>query len=106
MLHAGQRVVCVDDRIYRNVHAYPNEMLPKRGMIYTVREIIPLRAVYGEDGLRLVEIVNRPRRYNSPRGWVTNELAFRIWRFRPVSATNIDVFLKMLEPAPRVVEFA
>ena len=53
---------------------------------------------YDEDGLRLVEIVNAPRQYESPTGPVVDEIAFRLSRFHPVRTTNIDALLKMLEP--------
>jgi hypothetical protein len=73
--------------------------LPKRGSVYTIREIVPCKEMgFDEDGLRLVEIVNLGRRYVSPTGPVTHELAFRVSRFRPVRTTNIDVFRQMLEP--------
>jgi hypothetical protein len=98
MLYVGQRVVYVDDR-RKNLITHPHETLPKLGSVYTVRDIIPCRALYGddEDGLYLVEIVNPVR--------IKYELAFRVSRFRPVQTTNIDVFLRMLKPT-RVVEVA
>jgi hypothetical protein len=69
------------------------------------RSVLPYKrqGLYTEDGVRLVEIVNRPRRWRSPTGWRDTELAFRISRFRPVRSTNIDVLLQMLEPV-RVLE--
>jgi hypothetical protein len=85
MLHVGRRVVCVDaDYRRRGVAVLPTETLPKRGSVYTVRDIIPCRELYGldEDGLRLVEIVNLPRRLVSSSGAIGHELAFRISRFR------------------------
>ena len=48
---------------------YPLETLPKRGSIYTVREIV----CSDEDGLRLVEIVNPALEYLAPSGSVTHE---------------------------------
>src|SRR5262245_23161558 len=105
MLYVGQRVVYVDDR---NVGTYGKrgETLPKLNCVYTVREIIACQALYGydDDGVRLVHIINPPRRYRSPSGPIFHELAFRVRRFRPVRGTNIDVFLTMLEPAPKVLE--
>ena len=60
MLYVGQRVVCVDDRRGAlDVYVYPHERLPKRGIVYTIREIIPCRELYGydDDALYLAEIV-------------------------------------------------
>jgi hypothetical protein len=92
MLHVGQKVVYVDDNYRRGVKVLPTETLPKLGCV------IPCRELYGldEDGLRLVEIVYRPRQLLSSTAALALELAFRVSRFRPV--TNIDVFLAMLEP--------
>jgi hypothetical protein len=91
----------VDDRIEGATTWYRHETLPAHGRIYTIRGIVPCIARgFDEDGLHLVEIVNRPRRW--PEGRRT-ELAFRISRFRPLRSTNIDVFLQMLEPT-RVLE--
>ena len=84
-----------------------SQMLPTRGAIYTVREIVPCMARgFDEDGLHLVEIVNAPRQWRPLTGERrVAELSFRISRFRPVRGGNIDVFLKMLEPT-RVLEVA
>jgi hypothetical protein len=97
----GQRVVYVDDRRAAGTRWYPYDTMPKLGSIYTIREVIDCRPYgYAEHALYLVEIVNVPRhRYASPSGPMMHELAFRVSRFRPVRTTNIDVFLKMLEPA-------
>jgi hypothetical protein len=66
-----------------------------------VRAIAP-RVVHGydEDGLLLAEIVNPVLTIKSGTGTRESELAFRMSRFRPLRATNIDVFLDMLEPVP------
>ena len=53
---------------------------------------------FDEDGLRLVEIVNRVDTYRSPLGPRFGECTYRISRFRPLRTTSIDVFTKMLEP--------
>ena len=103
MLSAGQHVVCLNDQF---VAAHLSQKLPTRGAIYTVRAVVPCMARgHDEDGLHLVEIVNAPRQWCSPTGPRVTELCFRISRFRPVRAGNIDVFLKMLEPT-RVLEVA
>ena len=100
MLHLGQKVICVRDSNWpRGPYGY-TPTLPQKGVVYTIRAIVPCRALFGrdEDGLHLVEIVNPtlPRK----SGWVNGELAFRISRFRPVRTTSIDVFTKMLKPVP------
>lgn len=97
----GQRVVCVNTRNWPRDDRRPT--YPKRGAVYTVRAIYPGRAHgYDEDGLRLVEIVNRRGTYWSPDGRRRRcELAFRMSRFRPLRTTNIDVFTRMLEPVPQ-----
>ncbi len=96
-LHVGQKVVCVNDRQTSGYSHMP--YLPKLGSVYTIRAIVPCKVYgYDEDGVWLVELVNTPRQYESPTGPVVHELAFRISRFRPLRTTNIDTFLKMLEP--------
>jgi hypothetical protein len=51
------------------------------------------------------EIVNPAITIRVPNGnRRTNEMAFRMSRFRPLRATNIDVFLEMLEPATRTAK--
>jgi len=102
VLSVGQRVVCINDDIPDTHKFYKGEALPKRGTIYTIREIVPPTERYPEIGLYLAEIVNPPRKLRSGR-YV--ELVFRSYRFRPVRSANIDVFLKMLEPT-RVREVA
>ena len=98
-LRVGQKVICINAR-HPDLALY-DEALPTEGAIYTIRAIV-LWSLRGgdEDGLHLVEIVNTPRVYFTPSGRVLAELIFRVSRFRPVRETNIDVFLKMLEPAP------
>jgi hypothetical protein len=95
--YVGQKVVYVNDRQLGPYARMPK--LPKLGSVYTIRAIVPCKARgYDEDGLWLVEIVNAPRLYESPTGPVVRELAFRVSRFRPLRTTNIDAFVKMLEP--------
>ena len=86
-----KRVVYVVDRVL------PTEALPKLGIIYTIRAIIPCRELYGygDDALHVVEIVNPPRPLPSGS---RHELGFRISRFRPVRDTNIEIFKAMLAP--------
>jgi hypothetical protein len=84
----------------------------KRGVIYTIRAIVP-GASFGyhdRDGLRLVEVRNPMRIYRAASGYCWTELYFLMAWFRPLHATNIDVFLAMVEgkkvPQPRRVRRA
>lgn len=91
--HVGQQVVCINDKFScdmrwrRTVCAFP-----VLSMIYTIREIHvegPLM------GFCFDEIVN-------PRTWFTagyGEPAFNSRNFRPVKATNIEMFQRLLVPA-------
>jgi hypothetical protein len=96
----GQKVVCVDDRWSRSRYR-PTD--PKRGAVYTVRAIAPCKDHgHNEDGLHLVEIVNKPRSHRCPDGRRRKcEAAYRMSHFRPLRMTSIDIFTRMLEPAPR-----
>jgi hypothetical protein len=99
----GQRVVCTDNRPRDeddgSTFGYGDEMLPAVGTTYTIRAIVPGRPLgYEDDGVLLEEIVNPVRAYEAPIGPVTCEPFFRAWRFRPARTTNIDQFLRMLEP--------
>jgi hypothetical protein len=101
----GQKIICVNASNWpRWTESDDRPTLPMKGSVYTVRAIAP-RIIDGhdEDGLHLAEIVNPVRDGRSPNGvWKRSELAFRQSRFRPLRASNIDVFLEMLEPAPSV----
>jgi hypothetical protein len=104
VLRIGQRVQYVDDRRRPTKERYLHETFPTLGSIYTVREIVPYKALgYDEDGLHLMEVINATRQYSSPRGPITGELAFRVSRFRPVRTANIAVFRRMLVPAAQPV---
>jgi hypothetical protein len=92
--HIGQHVICICDRWSNEptwraaVHTFP-----KLGGIYTIRDICPRVDVVG---LVFEEIWHEPAWFCV--GLV--EPAFNIKRFRPVRKSNIDLFKKMLEPAP------
>ena len=76
--------------------------MPTLGGVYTIRDIFDGR-IYGHDepALLLVEIVNPVREYVSHLGRrVTCEPFWLSFRFRPVRATSIDIFTKLLEPVP------
>jgi hypothetical protein len=96
----GQRVVCIDARPGPG-YVPTGETLPREGVIYTVREVVPASTYgYEVDCLYLAEIINRPRRYRCPAlGSVICEMNFRSSRFRPLRPTRIAVFRQMLERA-------
>jgi hypothetical protein len=96
MFHVGQRVVCVANVIEDTDDYAQGETVPVVGQVYTIRSIEDY-----PDGpsATLEEIVNRPLEYELFDGSCdVGECDFPIYNFRPVKTTNIDVFLKMLEP--------
>jgi hypothetical protein len=93
----GTVVVC----IHGDWRASPyGEVLPYRGQILTVRDVLPGPAGDPlEDNLflRFVEIVNPPH-YAGCWGAEYDEATFRIEHFRPVRKTDISLFEKLLKP--------
>jgi hypothetical protein len=93
--HIGQQVICICDRWSHEpawraaVHTFPK----LRG-IYTIRDICDRGGLIG---LMFEEIWHKPAWFSV--GFV--EPAFNAKRFRPVKKSNIDIFNKMLEPAPK-----
>ena len=76
MFRVGQKVVCIsDERIGANVYGW--ESLPKKGHVYTIRELL---FIEGKPGLRLFELRNKPGDYKT--GFF--ECAFHRARFRPI----------------------
>lgn len=92
----GQKVVCIATGDWKKVLSYdPACSVPKRGNIYTIREIY-LDPYSGSTGIRLVEIVNALGLYLGTdrlieRGWCLHE-------FKPLEEkkTNISIFTRML----------
>ena len=93
-LHVGLQVVCVSDVFSpcpywrRAVRSWP-----KLHMIYTIRD---MREVKGLVGLCFFEFVN-PREHFF-EGYA--EPAFKSQNFRPVRRTSIEIFERLLAPAP------
>jgi hypothetical protein len=85
--HVGQKVVCVDD----NPH-YPQLPWtpPQKGAVYTITSLFVERRLLC---VTLAELQNK-----NPVG---RDFGYVAHRFRPLRVTNIDVFLKMLEPQPK-----
>jgi hypothetical protein len=107
--HVGQRVVCVDlsprrKYLHHAVWVAPFAM-PKRGGVYTVRDVFDARRYgFDQDGLLLEEIINPVLDYVAPAGHVRIEQFFLAFRFRPLRTTSIEAFHKMLEPVPPSAE--
>lgn len=97
MFRVGQKVVA----IAKQVGGYGDEAEPIVGSVYTIRSIDLDRAptVY-PIGLRLVEIVNKPRSYRGLNGDVFHEGSFGAHKFRPLveRKTDISIFKAMLTP--------
>ena len=90
--HVGQFVECLCE--FQPHGPYYDEVLPKKGRIYTVRECL---VAWGSEVLRLLEIRNPVRAY--PRD--TGEPAFESSGFRPVVDSRIAVFRELLAPIPQ-----
>jgi hypothetical protein len=95
--HVGQKVVCVDDYFAPSA-VIPGTILPKKGDVYTVRELFPY---WGWAAIRLHEIHNPPGTYRDEGTGELVEAAFPAFRFRPVieRKTDISVFTAMLKPS-------
>lgn len=76
----GQKIVCVRDCLAR---CFQQEILPKKGEIYTIREITHYTMVC----FRLVEIVNPVLSYEQGVG----EATFDAKHFRPIVDIGDDV---------------
>jgi hypothetical protein len=92
--YIGQRVVCISDR-FSDEPSWRAAVctFPKLGSVYTIRDICHRVDLVG---LLLEEIWHEPAWFCV--GFV--EPAFNIKHFRPLRKTNVDIFKKMLEPAP------
>lgn len=87
----GRLVVCIDGARHTDRPDVPGEIMPTKGIIYTVRDVTK----YARVGIRLVELVNEPRRYAEG----VLEVSFGLNRFRPVNTQIIDALLKVEENA-------
>lgn len=102
----GQRVVCIvddwnSDQSRRLIEAHPTFKFAKKGIVYTIREVVPNITRDGL-GLRLVEIVN-PTLGTSVGPF---EPTFQIEAFRPVDETKIDVFRRIAANPPKILTTA
>ena len=85
--YVGQKVVCVNDDFSRcHKKTLITFIFPKKGAVYTVREVV---ARDYRIGLRLNEIINQEGYF--VRVCRLCELAFIAVRFRPVVEINADI---------------
>ena len=99
MFKIGMKVVCIDSKPRRPdgrcTARWLTNKKPVEGHLYTIRDIGPAWGFPPDViGVRLEEIVNGIHEASG------QEYMYRADRFRPVKTTNIDIFLKMLEPTP------
>lgn len=87
MFQIGQKVECIADKSWKAPYG---ETVPRKGSIYTVREI---REFPNGLGIRLREIVNDVRRYREG----TFEPYFVARLFRPVTERKTDTGFAILE---------
>lgn len=88
MLRLGQQVVCIRDSWDTRV---PGEVQPIKDMVYTIRGF---DTATEDIGLWFEEFVNEPL--------ITGlEPSYEQEAFRPVKDTSIEMFTKMLNPAPK-----
>jgi hypothetical protein len=96
--HIGQQVVCISDKFScdmrwrRTVRTFP-----VLNAIYTIREIHVEGALMG---FCFYQIVNPRTLFAAGYG----EPAFNSRNFRPVKATNIEVFERLLNPTSRKID--
>lgn len=92
--HVGQKVVCVEEWI----DWYGPETLPRKGKMYTIRELIDIGLA---PSMRLMEIVNPVNDC-----WLNVEpceIAFDRSAFRPIveKKTDISIFTEILRKVTR-----
>lgn len=88
----GEKAVCISD----TWKTHCGETAPLKGTVYTI-ENIEICPFSGEIGFQLLELINTPRRYLGGLA----ECNFRSTGFRPLTKTNIEIFEKLLLPAPK-----
>ena len=83
MFAPGQKVACVDDQFPLGIEKIYTA-LPKKDVIYTVRDLVPgvsLQNTEGETAIYLVELVNPANRHNI-------EYGFNAERFAPLETDD------------------
>lgn len=99
MFDVGQKIICVDDCFPEAVLLYLRN-LPKKGSVYTVRDVIPAQGWKGAEmcAVLLVEIVNPPAPHRKQWG----ECGFAPHRFRELTPEEAEAieYIKSLQPVP------
>lgn len=90
--HIGMKVVYIYDGPIGRYNY--NELHPEIGNIYTIRGFHP-----SGKSIVLEEIVNKKHLYNCHT--VFGEVYFYLTSFRPLITTSIEIFERMLQPAPK-----
>lgn len=94
----GVKVVCVDGTPHKG---YAHDIWPITDNVYTIREIFWFE-FRGEVHMRLVEVVNTPKKYRDLEG--LHEASFRIGRFRPLVTKKLpDTLTILLEKPNRLI---
>lgn len=93
MFDLGEKVVCVNDKFPNGIHDIYNA-LPRKGKIYTVRDIVPAQdfKFQGTAGVLIEELVNRPNQHGI-------EPAFQCHRFREMTTEEVSISIEAEEPA-------
>jgi hypothetical protein len=91
--HAGQKVVCINDCFPKVLYEFAF-MIPRKGSVYTVRELKVCTHVVTnsrELGLRFVELNNPRSDFRRMDGTMSHgEPFFSAWRFRPLADENVE----------------
>jgi hypothetical protein len=104
MFERGEKVVCVNDD-FQPIHRTIYRALPRRDVVYTVRDCTLGRTRTGgaDKGhsylVLLVELVNGPDPYMDPSS--AEELGFKSDRFAPVIHEEIGAEAEFAESATR-----
>ena len=86
MFSPGQKVACVDDQFPLGIEKLYSA-LPRRDVVYTVRDLVPgisLQNTEGEVALYLVELVNPANRHGI-------EYGFNAERFAPLLTDEDEI---------------
>jgi len=84
MFDINSKVVCIDDRFPSGINDIFNA-LPRKGVIYTVRDIVPAQdwKLRGTCAVLLRELENRPNRHGIEPG-------FQCQRFAPLDTDTVE----------------
>jgi len=99
MFRIGQKVVCIDDKPRNPSQVRPGITTPKKGIVYTIRDIYESVTKSGKVGLILEEIKNPT---NEKFG---KELGFNADRFKPLISPESEAFADaVLEKIKKEIE--